>query len=99
MSHFAKTFFTYTDSFYNAEKDELVIFAVNRSLSEDIELSLTLDGFESYRMCERVELYCDDLKAVNDKDTERVSPKNVPVFDSAPVLKKHSWNMLVFKKA
>lgn len=23
MSHFAKTFFTYTDSFYNAEKDEL----------------------------------------------------------------------------
>ena len=88
-----------TSTVYNAEKDELVIFAVNRSLSEDIELSLTLDGFESYRMCERVELYCDDLKAVNDKDTERVSPKNVPVSDSAPVLKKHSWNMLVFKKA
>ena len=80
---------------YNAEAGELVIYAVNRSLDEDMELELDLEGFASYELFEHIELYNDDLKAINDKDTERVAPVNVPIGDKV-VLKKHSWNMLRF---
>ena len=43
-------------------------------------------------------IFRNDLKAINEKDTERVAPVNVPVSDDGEiVLKKHSWNMLRFK--
>lgn len=84
----------------NGEKDEVVIFASNRSLDEDMELDIDLSCFEGYILAEHVELYCDDLKAVNDKDVSRVLPVNSEVTGASSVtLKKHSWNMLRFKKA
>ena len=82
----------------NAEAGEVIVYAVNRSLDEEMELDVELEGFEGCRLIEHVELYHDDLKAINDLDHERVSPKTVEVKDGAPVtLKKHSWNMLRYQ--
>ena len=75
--------------------DELVVFAVNRSLDEDMELEL--DGFEKYAPSQHIELYCDDLNATNSCDDEKISPTVCDIQDASIVLKKHSWNMLTFK--
>jgi len=80
---------------YNKETAELIVYAVNRSLEEDIELNLDLQGFETLQLKEHVQLYSDDLKAVNDRDNQRIYPETVPLGDRI-VLKKHSWNMLRF---
>ena len=87
-----------TSVIYNAEVDEVIVYAVNRSLDENIELEIELEGWANYRLIEHVELYSADLKAINDKQRERVSPAFVKInTDSKPVLKKHSWNMLRYK--
>jgi alpha-N-arabinofuranosidase len=81
----------------NEEKREVTLFAVNRSLTENMELTLEPEGFEDWKLAEHVELYCEDLDAVNTKDAAPVSPRNRPVEQSAPItLAKHSWNMLRF---
>lgn len=83
---------------YNAAENEIVIYAVNRSLDEDMELSVALENFEGFVLREHMELYSDDLKAVNDKNEERVCPRRVNVASGEAItLKKHSWNMLKFK--
>ncbi|MBO5312671.1 MAG: alpha-N-arabinofuranosidase [Clostridia bacterium] len=88
--------YLYTSVIDNEERDEVVVFAVNRSLTEDTELNLELDG---YKLKEHIELYCDDLNATNTRDEELISPKSCPVQSSeSAVLKKHSWNMLILKK-
>jgi len=81
---------------YNEEKRELVIFAVNRSLDDNIELSLNLEGFETANLVEHIELYSDNLKNVNTKDNTTVYPKKREIGEKL-ALKKHSWNMLVYK--
>ena len=87
-----------TSVIHNEEAKELVIFAVNRSLEEDMELNLNIQDFPACQLFEHVQLYCDDLKAVNTKDTQTVHPETVPVTDSKTVhLKKHSWNMFRLK--
>lgn len=81
----------------NADTEELIVFAVNRSLTEDMELTLNIaDG---YILNEHIELYSDSLDATNDKDNERITPNKCSITDTSKViLKKHSWNMLKFKK-
>ena len=86
-----------TSTVYNESKDEVVIFAVNRSLDEDMELSI--DGLDGYKLVKHTELYSDSLNETNDKDNERVKPNEIKVQSSFNVsLKKHSWNMLILKK-
>ena len=85
----------------NEANRELVVFAVNRSLDEDLELSLDLNGFDTAQMTAHIELYSDDLKAVNTKTARNVTPKakEVTPIQSAHqqvTLQKHSWNMLRF---
>ena len=81
----------------NEEKQELVVFVVNRSLDEELELQLELEGFENTTLQQHVELYCSDLKAVNTKDAAPVTPRNRPVDQATPLtLSRHSWNMLRF---
>lgn len=88
-----------TSVIHNKENGELIVYAVNRSLDEDMELELDLQGFENYRFVEHKQLYCDDLSAVNDKDNERVAPTSVEINDEGGIaLRKHSWNMLRFRK-
>lgn len=81
---------------HDREAKTLTVFAVNRSKNEDMTLSLALDGFETAVLTEHVELYHDDLKAVNTENAEAVAPKNrvLPENDREILLKKHSWNML-----
>jgi alpha-N-arabinofuranosidase len=89
-----------TSVIHNADAGEVIVFAANRSLEEDMELEIDLDGFDDCRLIEHIELYSNDLKAVNDKDNERVSPENVEIReDGRIILKAHSWNMLRFKIA
>lgn len=83
---------------YNTAENEIVVYAINRSLDEDMELSVNLENFEGFCLAEHIELYSDDLKAENSKDEERVSPRRVNVASGEAItLKKHSWNMLKFK--
>ena len=93
---------SYLDSVcvWNEEEDALTIFAVNKSLEEDLEVSCNLRQFEGYQVKEHVVLSNDDMKAVN---TE-ANPNNViPESSQATkidggklmtVLGKHSWNMI-----
>jgi len=85
-----------TSAIYSPETGEVTLFAVNRSLEEDIDLIVRAEDFGALSLKEHTLLYCDDLKAVNDKDTERVAPQTVPVGSGTITLKKHSWNMLRF---
>ena len=91
----------YIESVVIAGEDAVTLFAVNRSLEEDMELTLALEDFGSLKPVEHTELYCEDLKAVNTKDASPVQPKQreLPQFDGAQAqikLKKHSWNMVRF---
>lgn len=81
---------------YNDEKRELTVFAVNRSLDEDIEFFLNPEGFEGAKLEEHIELYSDNLKSINTKENEAVSPKKREITDKI-TFKKHSWNMLIYK--
>ncbi len=90
--------YLYTSAIDNKLKREITIFAVNRSLNEDMELEIQLDGYEGLKLSEHIELYFDDLNATNSKENEKISPKNRKINHSSPVfLQKHSWNMLRFK--
>ncbi len=91
-----------TSIVHNQEKKELVVFAVNRSLDEEMELSMTFDGFSDCTPVEHVELYCDDLKAINTEEEEVVAPVQVEVAKECSIhqkvmLKKHSWNMIRYQ--
>ena len=85
---------------YNEEQDELTIFAVNRDLNEDINLSCDLSGFEDYRVLTHIVLECDDLKAVNTPFMEKIAPKEITersVLDGNKLdsmLHHASWNVI-----
>ena len=96
----------YLDSvcIWNEEEDTLTIFAVNKSLDEDMEVSCDLRQFEGYRVAEHIVLTNDDLKAVN---TEAAPNTVVPTLSSATKLEngklqtvfgKHSWNVIRLSK-
>ncbi len=80
---------------YDADAGEITVFAVNRSLTEDMELSAVLSGFGGAKLTGHLVLSCDDLKAVNTADApDTVRPVSAPVTEALPVLPKHSWNVL-----
>lgn len=84
---------------YNPEKEELTIFAVNRTLDEDIELLTDMRGMEGYQVLEHIVLEHDDLKAVNGAASQQVAPKAVDrsVLDTGQMtsmLHKASWNVI-----
>ncbi len=89
--------YLHTSVIYNEQRGELVVFTVNRSLTDDIELEFELNGFDGYKLSKHIELYSDDLKIENSKDCEYVYPINRAIDSSGISLKKHSWNMLVYK--
>ena len=84
-----------TSVIHNEAEKEIIVFAVNRSLTDDMDLELDLQGFADCRLQEHIRLYCDDLKAVNTRDASPVMPESVPVQEGVS-LRKHSWNMLKF---
>jgi hypothetical protein len=61
-----------------------------------MEIELNAEGFEGAVLCKHVEVYSDNLKAFNTEDSESVCAAEREI-SGAPVLKKHSWNMLIYK--
>ncbi len=85
---------------YNEETDELTLFAVNKDLDSEMEVTCDLRQFEGFRVTEHIVLYHDDLKAVN---TEAVPGAVSPLSNGnaavnsgilTAVLKKQSWNVI-----
>jgi alpha-N-arabinofuranosidase len=83
----------------NDETGELSIFAVNRSLDEEVEIEAAVHGFEGYTLTEHLSLYHQDLKAVNSAAGEPVHP--VPAaggsFEGTRLsvrLPAASWNLI-----
>ena len=89
---------------FNDEQEELVIFAVNKDLSEDISLSMDLRQFRDYRILEHVRMHDEDLYAVNtERNPERIIPASCDDSDVEngilkAVLKHKSWNMIRLSK-
>ena len=85
-----------TSAVLREESRELIVFAVNRSLEEEITLGMEAYGFDALTPVRHVELYSDDLKATNQKGHPCVTPtEKTP--STCPTLKKHSWNMLIYR--
>jgi alpha-L-arabinofuranosidase len=88
---------------YNEEAEELTIFAINRHLSEGLELEADVRSFEGYRVIEHIVLEHNDLKAVNKAGEENVSPHtggNATVNDGilSAKLARTSWNVIRLAK-
>ncbi|NLG04568.1 MAG: alpha-N-arabinofuranosidase [Clostridia bacterium] len=80
------------------KEDQLVLFAVNRSLDEVCELDLCMDSFAGFKLTKHTALEGDDLKASNSPENpENVVPVEKELNDQIS-LAPHSWNMLVFTK-
>ncbi|OPJ57694.1 alpha-N-arabinofuranosidase [Clostridium chromiireducens] len=84
---------------YNEEKDEVTIFAVNRNLEENIELTCDVRSFVGYKIIEHIVLEHEDMKIVNSPKGEAVTPKcvdrselNDGIINSS--LGKASWNVI-----
>ena len=84
----------------NEEKGELVVFAVNKDLTEDMEVTCDLRQFADYTVKEHLVLHDEDLKAVNTEENPgRIRPEangNSRLEDGrlTAVLKHKSWNVI-----
>ena len=86
-------------SVYNEEKEEVTIFAVNRSIKDDAEMTIDVRSFEGYRVLEHTVLESDDLLAVNGPFHEKVAPKqtsqsSIDGGTVTSILHKASWNVI-----
>lgn len=89
---------------WNEAEEELVLFAVNKCLDEDMEITCDLRQFEKFQIEEHVVLSHQDMKAVNtEKNPGEVSPTagNTVKLEAGKlsgILGKHSWNMVRMKR-
>ncbi|BFT74116.1 alpha-N-arabinofuranosidase [Paenibacillus sp. P36] len=87
-------------SVYNEEQSQITVFAVNRHLSETLDLDINLRSFREVRLVEHLVLEHDDLKATNTKlHPENVIPHNQGTarMEEGHVqarLSKSSWNVI-----
>ncbi len=88
---------------YNEEKEEVTIFAVNRNLSDDINLECDVRSFDGYKIIEHIVLENNDMKAVNSIVKETVTPKlanrselidGILTSQLTSQLSKVSWNVI-----
>jgi len=89
----------YVDSsvVYNEKEGELIVFAVNRNMTENCSLELDAQGFELGEILEYKVLNHEDMKAHNCAE----EPAKVVPFDKTAddglVLEPHSYNMIRIK--
>jgi len=87
---------------WNEEEEEIALFAVNRSLDEDLLVALDLKGFDGYKPMEHIVLESKDLQAVNTvKAPGTVQPQvRTGSIQNGNELNLHpaSWNVVRFKK-
>ena len=87
----------------NEDKKELTVFAVNRSLEENIDLDIDLRDFANAKLVEHIVLENNDMKATNTIDNpNNVIPHNngitkVSTDLATATLNKHSWNVMRFQ--
>lgn len=91
-------------SVYHEEDETVTLFIVNKHLTEAMPLSVDLRSFEGYQLVEHIELYHDDVKAVNTMATQAVKPKlnkqtTFTLGTLTAQLKRTSWNVIRLKKA
>ena len=85
---------------WHEETGEVTIFAVNRNLEEDVELTVDVRSFGDCRLLEHIVLEHEDLKAVNSLTEEKVSPAIADDRTQADrgtvtsILKRASWNVI-----
>ena len=84
----------------NEESEELTIFAVNKDLEEDMEVTLDLRQFSQYKIKEHIVMHDHDLKAVNtEENPNRIKPERngkSEVSDGilTAEMKSKSWNVI-----
>ena len=90
---------------WNEENDELTVFAINRSVSEQMELEADVRSFSGYALKDHLILTDADPKAKNDfQNPNRVTPYSNTTNDSMDdgilhaILPKMSWNVLRLAK-
>lgn len=84
---------------YNEEKEELTIFAVNRNINEDIQVTADVRGLEGYQLKEHIVLENSDMKLCNGAGQELVFPKTAVQSSleggmMISMLHKASWNVI-----
>ncbi len=100
-SNFTDVPYLESTAVYNAEKGEVTIFAVNRSLEEDMLLGCDMRSFGKCALIEHIELAGFDLNAVNLPNNEIIKPRSADTkingaeFDVK--LAKASWNVIRLK--
>jgi Alpha-L-arabinofuranosidase len=105
-SRFGEVPFVQAVAVLDEEREELTVFAVNRSKDERMELELGLSDFELWRGLERIELAGFAPKARNSlAQPNAVAPRSLPFgakVESGRLsasLAPLSWNVLRFGKA
>ncbi len=104
--HDTKDFTDVTDvdsvAVWNEASGEVTVFAVNRSLADDVALTVDLRSFPGARLLEHIRLANGDLKAENSASAQNVSPETVSLAETDEaglpriLLQKCSWNVLRF---
>ncbi|MCL2387196.1 MAG: alpha-N-arabinofuranosidase [Defluviitaleaceae bacterium] len=84
---------------HNPQKNEVVIFVVNRSKDESIDFSAELQGFEIKNVLEFSEISGHDIKQTNTKDACPIAPKaaqqaSVNGNILSATLSALSWNVI-----
>lgn len=88
---------------YDEEKEQLALFAVNKSQDECQELSLKLLDFDGFEPVKFISMDGYDCKTENYFDKEIVNPHENPINkidkeDMVFELKPFSWNVIIFQK-
>ena len=88
---------------YDEEREEAVIFCVNKSLDESAVLTVNMLDFEGYKPVEFISMDGYDKKAENSFDALNVVPHHneLPLADGNTVtaeLKPFSWNVIRLAK-
>jgi alpha-N-arabinofuranosidase len=83
----------------NEEKNEIVLFAVNRSSEESAEIELNIDSLNQIEVIEATEMAGVDLKQTNKENHEAVKLSQVENYKLNEgmlkwTVKPHSWNVL-----
>jgi alpha-N-arabinofuranosidase len=87
---------------HNEEESEVVLFAVNRSQEEEMDFTVSLQGFETDKLIEFQEMSGYGIKQVNTKDDGGVAPKQstkskIEKDSINATLAPLSWNMIRVK--
>ena len=88
---------------YDEENDEVALFVVNRSMEEDVQLDISLLGFEGYKAVsfESMDGYNVLEENTFDNETVKMHSNPLPVEDGKNIvanLKALSFNVIRFKK-